>query len=383
MRRSGPTDSEHTFTVIRVHRRARLAWVIVVCMAHAVGSAAQTVADVAASAKKSNFVQAFAQSRGVLAASPTSEHVSALQALFAKYPQIQESGVAALSVLIRAARTEEDLLRAQAQVLHFAKCVKSDLCDGAALAGLQIRFATVASSLVLEAGIPVTFESNLLADWIGSAGASPGAGLERRLYQNTMASIAARDPRDPPSWIVADRLFRYLVRHPEARPEALGTIAKFEWPAPDIDSPMRAVYPEFVEKRWGAAERANPNGPALAGSDQSGSLNFDTKGVEFGPWIRRFLSQVRRNWTLPIESMSQRGHVTVSFNMHKDGTITEVTVAGASQVESFNDASYRAIAASSPSVPLPPEYPEDQVTMTITFYYNETPPPAIIKGSSR
>ena len=30
-----------------------------------------------------------------------------------------------------------------------------------------------------------------------------------------------------------------------------------------------------------------------------GPLQFDTKGVEFGPWIRRFVAQVRRNWFVP------------------------------------------------------------------------------------
>ena len=59
------------------------------------------------------------------------------------------------------------------------------------------------------------------------------------------------------------------------------------------------------------------------------SIQFDTKGVEFGPWLRRFVAQIRRNWFIPYAAMSMRGHVVVTFNVHKDGRITDVQVAAA------------------------------------------------------
>jgi TonB family protein len=114
----------------------------------------------------------------------------------------------------------------------------------------------------------------------------------------------------------------------------------------------------------------NPQGGGQFGE----ALQFDTKGVEFGPWVRRFLAQVRRNWFIPYAAMSLRGHVSVSFNVHKNGSITDVAVVGASGVDAFNNSSFNAIAASNPTVPLPPEYPSDRAFITITFYYNETPP---------
>ena len=366
---------EGSMTSIRVRHSLRVLCCLLIMAAHPRGAGGQGLADVEASARKGNFVQAFAQSRAVLAASPSAGDVSTLRTLFSKYPQIQDSGVSAISVLIYAARTEQDLLRAQAQVLLFAKCVKSNLCASGALTGLQSRFAAVTSTLVLDAGIPVNFESNLLADWTASTGTDLGADVERRVYQNTMASIAVRDPRDAPSWIMTDRLFRYLLRHSEARSEAFGTIEKVEWQARDLDGPMREVYPEFVKKRRGEAGTSELNAAAQTGGGQFGSaINFDTKGVEFGPWVRRFLSQVRRHWTIPYAAMSQRGHVSVSFNVHKDGTITDVVVVGPSNVEVFNTSSFNAIAASSPVQPLPAEYPEERALITITFYYNETPP---------
>ena len=64
----------------------------------------------------------------------------------------------------------------------------------------------------------------------------------------------------------------------------------------------------------------------------------------------------------------------MSFNVHKDGRITDVAVVGPSPVDAFNNSSFNAIAASNPTLPLPPEYPSDTCFFTVTFYYNEMPP---------
>ena len=104
-----------------------------------------------------------------------------------------------------------------------------------------------------------------------------------------------------------------------------------------------------------------------------GPLQFDTKGVEFGPWIRRFVSQVRRNWFVPMAAMSMRGRVVITFNVHRNGALTDVTVVRPSEIDSFNTAAVNALLASNPTTPLPPEYPDDQAFFTVTFYYNESP----------
>ena len=102
-------------------------------------------------------------------------------------------------------------------------------------------------------------------------------------------------------------------------------------------------------------------------------IQFDTKGVDFGSWIRRFVAQVKQNWNVPYAAMVMRGHVVLQFNVHKDGRITDVAVVGPSSVEGFNNASANAILASNPTAPLPPEYPADKAFFTVTFYYNEEP----------
>ena len=110
-----------------------------------------------------------------------------------------------------------------------------------------------------------------------------------------------------------------------------------------------------------------------ADQDFAPSIQFDTKGVEFGPWLRRFIAQIRRNWFIPEAAMFQKGHVVITFFVGKDGRITELKVMRPSAVGAFNNSSFNALAASNPTQPLPPEYPDDRAFFTITFYFNENP----------
>jgi TonB family protein len=120
---------------------------------------------------------------------------------------------------------------------------------------------------------------------------------------------------------------------------------------------------QFDNPRGGQA----PFGPAI---------QFETYGIDFGRWIARFKAQVEWNWIplIPQAVMFLQGRVAITFNVHKDGRITDVVTAGPSSVQGFNTAARGAIVASNPTLPLPPEYPVEKAFFTVTFYYNERPP---------
>ena len=125
-------------------------------------------------------------------------------------------------------------------------------------------------------------------------------------------------------------------------------------------------------QRYTQGERFNnPQGGAGAFGP---AIQFDTKGVEFGPWVRRFVAQIKRNWFIPYAAMAMRGHVVITFYVFKDGTIAQLAVPGPSSVDAFNNAAYNALVTSNPTYPLPAEYPADRAFFTVTFYYNEIPP---------
>jgi TonB family protein len=125
---------------------------------------------------------------------------------------------------------------------------------------------------------------------------------------------------------------------------------------------QRSMQSEAFENQGGGVGQFGPE------------IQFDTKGVEFGPWIRRFIAQVKRNWIIPYAAMTgQQGHVVVTFNVHKDGAISDLNVVGPCPIDSFNSAAFGALSGSNPTSPLPPEYPSERAFFTVTFLYNETP----------
>ena len=110
-----------------------------------------------------------------------------------------------------------------------------------------------------------------------------------------------------------------------------------------------------------------------ANQDFAPSIQFDTKGVDFGSWLRRFKAQIERNWFIPMAAMTMKGHVSVTFFIDRNGRISELKVLRPSGVDAFDNSGFGAIAASNPTYPLPPEYPDDRAFFTVTFYFNENP----------
>ena len=181
---------------------------------------------------------------------------------------------------------------------------------------------------------------------------------------------------------------------PEPEP-AQGQQAQNDTPIPESPSAVPLPAPMTPAPRNGAGGRSPVPGGSLGDAlrnlqryvpreqfDNPGGngggfgpeIQFDTKGVEFGPWIRRFIAQVKRNWFVPYSSMSMRGHVVITFNVHKDGTITDLSIIGPCPIDAFNNAAFGALSGSNPTQPLPPEYPADKAFFTVTFFYNESPP---------
>jgi TonB family protein len=171
--------------------------------------------------------------------------------------------------------------------------------------------------------------------------------------------------------------------NPTPAPEPVPEQPKQEARLPDADRGLRRP-PETPQAATGAlgdalrnlqryVQNETFNNPQGGKTDPGATIQFDTKGIEFGPWLRRFVAQVRRNWFVPEAAFSFHGRVVLQFNIHKSGRISDVTVAQPSQIEAFNRAAVNAIMGSNPTEPLPPEYPDERAFFTVTFYYNESP----------
>jgi TonB family protein len=106
-------------------------------------------------------------------------------------------------------------------------------------------------------------------------------------------------------------------------------------------------------------------------TQQDPDIQFDSKGVEFGPWIARFIAQVKSNWFVPDAAMVMSGHVILAFSVHRDGSISDLRIVTPSTVTAFTNSALGAIKLSNPTMPLPAEYPTEQAQFVVTFHYNE------------
>ena len=148
------------------------------------------------------------------------------------------------------------------------------------------------------------------------------------------------------------------------------------YPNPTLTIHLKFEYGEPVASLGAALRNLQRYNQRGDGGEFAPEIQFDTKGVEFGPWVRRFIAQVKRSWFIPDKAMSMKGHVVLTFNVHKDGTITDVEVRAPSGIDESNSAARGAVIAANPTQPLPPEYPAEKALFTVTFYYNEVPSPA-------
>jgi TonB family protein len=156
-------------------------------------------------------------------------------------------------------------------------------------------------------------------------------------------------------------------------PEApTGTVPERQ---PQTDPPRQAggALGEALRDLQKYVQREAMNNPRGAVQDFGPDIQFDSKGVEFGPWIRRFIAQVKRNWLIPNAALAMRGRVVIQFNVHKSGAISDLAVVRPSEIDSFNRAALNALMMSNPTTPLPPEYPDGKAFFTVTFFYNESP----------
>jgi TonB family protein len=109
-------------------------------------------------------------------------------------------------------------------------------------------------------------------------------------------------------------------------------------------------------------------------TEQDPDIQFDAKGVEFGPWLRRFVAQVKSNWNVPQSAMALPGRVVIQFHVLKNGAIRDLQIVKPSTIEGYTVAAFTALKLSNPTLPLPAEYPAESAFFTVTFHYNERRP---------
>jgi TonB family protein len=149
-------------------------------------------------------------------------------------------------------------------------------------------------------------------------------------------------------------------------------------PAPALSESPQPAAPRIPGGILGSARKSldrfaqsGNNQPAVI-DEQGPAIQFDTRGVDFGPWLRRFRSQVIGNWFIPQAADVMRGHVVIQLRVQRDGSLLNIRIIRSSGIDSFDRAAMTALRLSTPTLQLPEAYPLDAIDpFTVIFYYNE------------
>jgi TonB family protein len=92
--------------------------------------------------------------------------------------------------------------------------------------------------------------------------------------------------------------------------------------------------------------------------------------VDFGPYLRRVLADVKNNWYARAPSAAAKeGKLTIELAIKKDGSVSGMKLTPSSGDPSQHHAAWDAITASSPFPPLPSEFKGDYLALRFRFYY--------------
>ena len=133
--------------------------------------------------------------------------------------------------------------------------------------------------------------------------------------------------------------------------------------------------------------RGSPNPSSLAGpfSDDAnwnnqqsdaealGGISLSTYEWDYAPYLLYMKRRIREHLYPPtafVQMGAISGDVTISFVLHRNGTVSQLKFVGNHGHNSFIDPSLNSVKASDPFKPLPETFPDPYLELTWTFVYS-------------
>ena len=136
---------------------------------------------------------------------------------------------------------------------------------------------------------------------------------------------------------------------------------------------------------------------SAAGGRGNVQILSDTRGFDFGPYLRDVIPKIRTTWYrfVPEEATApilRSGTCVIEFRIEKNGEPKAIKVAQSSGSVAMDRAAYDAVRESGQFAPLPREYSGDSLKLQFRFEYNpgkdkpatpeKTPAPADSPGKA-
>jgi protein TonB len=198
------------------------------------------------------------------------------------------------------------------------------------------------------------------------------AGEEVSLPQSEEPIVQPQPSTPPP---VEEDIAELPVTRPDIQPEAPvepqpipeETAEPAEEPAPEETAP-----PETQQRPAAGPTEEEGNEeihvPPTAGSSPLAGATIDNRSFNYPYWFTQAFNKILRNWRNPVSSDIPIVCV-VNFRVIKSGRVIDLRVVESSGIPSFDDACLRAVEKSSPFPPLPRQFADEVIGLTLPFKY--------------
>lgn len=208
--------------------------------------------------------------------------------------------------------------------------------------------------------------------------------LSRPDFESVGVNIISMPPLGNPDLIKGDQMPEVKIPEaiveeeaaiPIAMPESRNTPKPVDKPKPKQEKakPKPKEDPGYTGKPK-TGDKSQQGSDATDASDQLGpgskfgSLNVDNPSFNFPTYFTGAFIKIERNWTNPVRANKELS-CKVHFFILRTGTIMDPTLAKSSGVEAYDRACMRALQSSNPLPPLPSEFQDDIIGITLEFPY--------------
>src|SRR5271155_1844213 len=122
-----------------------------------------------------------------------------------------------------------------------------------------------------------------------------------------------------------------------------------------------------------------PSGGSRGGMGAGAEILSDTQGVDFGPYLRRILGDIKRNWIplIPEEArppLNKQGETLIRFTILPDGRIAAMNLDASSQDTAIDRACWGGITGVGQFPPLPANFKGPNLELRVDFFTNKPIP---------
>ncbi len=210
--------------------------------------------------------------------------------------------------------------------------------------------------------------------------------LNRPDFDSIGVNIIEMPPLGSPDLVIPEKVPEVVI------PEAL----EVEEAAIPLETPESREEPKEIEQTQeepkelpkpqpkedkgyqGQTKTADKNQTGTDGTDVSdqlgpgsklGSIRVDNASFNDPTYYRRAGNKIERNWVNPVNA-NQKLSCEIHFLILRTGTIIDPTVTKTSGIDAYDRACMRALQTSTPLPPLPSEFQDDIIGITLEFPYD-------------